>query len=70
MEIANVLEQHGVTQTEMAAAMGMELPTLNRKIRGHRPWTVDEANAALSFLRERLRKPGLKLDDLFGSEAA
>lgn len=70
MEIERVLAKHGVTQTELASGIGMELPTLNRKIRGRRPWTVDEANAALAFLRERLRKPSLKLDDLFRSEAA
>lgn len=70
MAIEEMLGKHGVTQAEMAAALGMEPPTLNRKIHGRRPWTIDEANAALAFLRERCRRPRLKLDDLFGSEAA
>ena len=69
-DLAGFLEEKGVTQTELAAALGMELPTLNRKLRGHRPWRLEEANAVLAFLRERLHNPGLTLDDLFGEAAA
>jgi hypothetical protein len=64
MEIGELLARHGVTQTQMSAAVGMELPTLNRKIRGRRRWTVDEANRALAFLRSL--DESLTLDQLFG----
>ena len=70
MGITEFLDQHGVTQTELSEALGMQLPTLNKKLKGHRPLRLDEAQAALSFLRHRCKKPRLTLDDLFGSEAA
>lgn len=68
MAITDFLELHGVTQTELSEALGMQLPTLNKKLNDHRPWKLDEANAALAFLRARCKKPKLTLDDLFGAD--
>lgn len=62
--VGEFLEDNEIQQTELSAGIGMTLPTLNRKIRGRRPWRVEEANRVVVWLREQ----GIivTLDELFG----
>ena len=52
-----------ITQTKAAPAIGVTQSALSKKLRGERPWTLDELYAAARVL-------GCTVDDLLPHEAA
>ena len=59
------LKRLGVTQADLARAIGLEESEVSRKIRGIRRWYVSEANATLHYLRRF--DASLSFDDLFAA---
>lgn len=70
MGLTDLLERHGVTQAELAHGLNMKRFTLNKKLRLHRRWQINEAFAVVAFLRVRLNKPRLTVEKVFGDRAA
>lgn len=66
--IIEFLEAHDITQAELSVGIGMEGPTLNRKLLGRRRMSVEEAQRIVAFLRARLKDGSLTLDRLFGEQ--
>lgn len=58
----DVLARHGMTQSRLGALLGLSQPSVHRKLRGHREWTLSEINAVLATLRET--EPGLTFEQL------
>ena len=61
--LAETLAHLGVTQAELAKALGVTQAAVSYKLAGHRPWRVDEANTVLNFLKDYDAE--LTLDYLF-----
>jgi len=69
--LKQLVEDAGLTQAELAAAVGMSEPTVSRLLSGQRGLKVEEAEAVLAVLRERTgRRRGLTLNDLVGAGKA
>ena len=69
--LKQLVEDAGLTQAELAAAVGMSEPTVSRLLSGQRGLKVEEAEAVLAVLRERTgRRRGLTLNDLVGTGKA
>jgi transcriptional regulator with XRE-family HTH domain len=65
--LARFLDANGVTQTEVAQALGVEPPTISRKLGGIRPWRLAEIQQLLAFLTQRLGRQ-VSYDELLGAE--
>lgn len=57
------LTKHGISQSELAARIGMRQVTLWRKIGGQRPFRLHEIQAVLDEARKL--EPGITFEDLF-----
>ena len=69
--LKQLVEEAGLTQAELAVAVGMSEPTVSRLLSGQRGIKVEEAEAVLAVLRERTgRRRGLTLNDLVGAGKA
>ena len=69
--LKQLVEDAGLTQAELAAAVGMSEPTVSRLLSGQRGLKVEEAEAVLAVLRGRTgRRRGLTLNDLVGAGKA
>lgn len=66
MTLGKFMADRGISQSELARAIGLLPSAVNHRLAGRRRWMLDEANAALAFLRERCNEPDLTLDRLFG----
>jgi transcriptional regulator with XRE-family HTH domain len=62
------LDLHGITQTELAEALGVTCATVSRKLAGLRNWKLGEVQAALAWLSERLSRP-VTFDEAFGADS-
>lgn len=60
------LLKHGISQSELAARVGMRQVTLWRKIDGQRPFRLPEIHAVLAEARKL--EPDITFEDLFGEE--
>lgn len=69
MAIRELLSQHGITQAELALAIKMRPPTLNRKLLERRRFTIAEASRIVAFLRERTKDETLTVEGVFQSSA-
>jgi len=59
------LDRNGITQTELAAALGVEQASISRKLSGSRSWRLAEVQRVLAWLTERLGRP-VPFDEVFG----
>jgi transcriptional regulator with XRE-family HTH domain len=53
-KLAAFLADHGVSRTEVASALGVDLSTVSRKVGGTRSFRLDEVTKLLGFLTLRL----------------
>lgn len=64
-KLRQLVEDAGLTQSELAARLEMSEPTVSRLLSGQRGIKVEEAEAVLAVLRETTgRRRGLTLNDL------
>jgi transcriptional regulator with XRE-family HTH domain len=66
--IREALDRIGLTQGDLASAMGVDPSTISNKLAGRRSWSREEINAALAFLRKF--EPGLSYEQLFDATEA
>lgn len=70
-KLRQLVEDAGLTQTELASRLGMSEPTVSRLLSGQRGIKVEEAEAVLAVLREHTgKRRGLTLNDLVGDGRA
>lgn len=62
------LDSNGITQTELAEALGVTCATVSRKLGGLRNWKLGEVQAVLEWLSARLDRV-VSYDEVFGAEA-
>lgn len=62
--LSSVMDRLGVTQREIADAIGIDRAAFSRKVRGHVRWYLNEAQEVVEYLSRY--EPGLCMDDLFG----
>jgi len=63
------LDTHGITQTALAEALGLQGPAVSRKLSGSRNWKLGEVQRALAFLSKRLGRP-VDFAEVFGADDA
>jgi transcriptional regulator with XRE-family HTH domain len=59
------MDSEGITQVELADALGVTRGAINHKVAGRRPWGKENIDAALAFLAERLGRP-VTYEEAFG----
>lgn len=70
-KLRQLVEDAGLTQSELASRLGMSEPTVSRLLSGQRGIKVEEAEAVLAVLREHTgKRRGLTLNDLVGDGRA
>lgn len=57
--VGTLMDARGITQTSMAARMGITQAAISRKLSGERPWFADELAHAAGIL-------GVSVGELFG----
>ena len=62
------LDANGITQGEIANALGMTQAAVSRKLAGLRNWRLVEVQVVLGWLTTRLGRP-VSYDEVFGLDA-
>lgn len=57
--VGTLMDARGITQTSMAARMGITQAAISRKLSGERPWFADELATVAGIL-------GVQVGELFG----
>ena len=65
MTIRPFIAKHKISVGELAAGIGLQRSTVGNKLYGLRPWTAEEAAAAIRFLRDRTGED-VTFESLFG----
>ncbi len=62
------LDEHGITQTEIAGWLEVEPATVSRKLSGARKWTLIEAQRLAAIVSARLGRT-VSVEEMFGAVA-
>lgn len=64
--VKRFMEEHGLSQRDVAEGSGLWLSQVNGIVRGHTKPTTDTVNRLLGYFRKV--DPSVTYDDLFGAE--
>jgi|CXWL01.1.fsa_nt_gi transcriptional regulator with XRE-family HTH domain len=63
--LADVLARCGITQSDVALALGVDNSTISHKLAGRRRWSQPEVTVLLALIRRK--DPMVGYDDLFAA---